>query len=53
MKKSRMTIYLMLAVLFITAGQGLGFTQFKDGATHNINYTINDDVWVDYQSPLV
>ena len=35
----------------MTAGQGFGFTQFKDGATHDINSTINEDVWVDYQAP--
>ena len=24
---------------------------FDDGQTHNINYPINEDVWVDYQAP--
>jgi hypothetical protein len=39
----------MAAVLVIAASQGFGWTQFKDGGTYNIYYTINDDVWVDYQ----
>jgi hypothetical protein len=51
MKKAEITICLMAAVLFIAAGQGFGWTQFKGGGTHNIDYTINDDVWVDYLAP--
>jgi len=31
----------------------LGWTQFKDGLTHDIDYEINDDVWVDWQTPLM
>ena len=29
----------------------MALTQYKDGGTHNISSTINDDMWVDYQSP--
>jgi hypothetical protein len=51
MKNARMTICLVAAVLTIATGQGFGLTQFKDGGTHNINSTTNDDVWVDYLAP--
>jgi hypothetical protein len=51
MKNVRMTICLMVAVLFMAAGQGFGLTQYKDGATHSINSPVTTDVWVDYQSP--
>jgi len=51
MKNVRMTICFIAAVLFIVADEGLSLTEFKDGGTHNISNTINDDVWVDYQTP--
>lgn len=51
MKNVRMTICLVIAVLVMATSQGFGWTQYKDGLTHNISSTINDDVWVDYQSP--
>jgi hypothetical protein len=51
MKNARMTICLVAAVLVTATGQGFGWTQYKDGGTHNISSTINDDVWVDYLAP--
>jgi hypothetical protein len=51
MKNVKMTICLVIAVLVIAAGQGFGLTDFNDGATHNINYTINDNVQVDFVTP--
>ena len=51
MKNAKMTICLMAAVLFITGNQVFGLVEFKDGGTHNINYTIDDDVWVDNGAP--
>jgi len=48
MKKEKITICLIAAVLFITAGQGFGWTQFNNGGTQDVNYQLNDDVWVDY-----
>ena len=51
MKNARMTICLMAAVLFMSAGQGFGVIEYKDGGTYNINSTINDDVWLDYEAP--
>ena len=41
----------MAAVLAITSSQGFGDVYFDDGGTHNINYQLNDAVWVDYQAP--
>jgi hypothetical protein len=37
-------------VLFLCACPALGTIHFRDGLTHDINYKINDDVWVDYQT---
>jgi hypothetical protein len=51
MKKIRMTIWMVSTVLVTAAGQGFGDIYLNDGATHNINYTVNDYVWVDYQAP--
>jgi hypothetical protein len=54
MKKEKITICLIAAVLFITAGQGFGWTQFNNGGTQDVNYQLNDDVWVDYyQAPFM
>ena len=46
MKNVRMTICLVTAVLFMAAGQGFGWTYFNDGGTHNVNYSIGDNVQV-------
>ena len=46
MKNIRMTICLMVAVLVIAASQGFGWTYFNDGGTHNIDYSIGDNVQV-------
>ena len=51
MKKRSETICLIVAVLVIAAGQGFGVVEFKDGGTWDIDYTINDDVLVDYLAP--
>jgi len=48
MRNLKMTICLAVVVLFMATGQGFGLTQFKDGEIHNISYTINDEVQVDY-----
>jgi hypothetical protein len=54
MKKEKITICLIAAVLFITAGQGFGWTQFNNGGIQDVNYQLNDDVWVDYyQAPFM
>jgi len=52
MRSTKITIWVAVAVLFMATGQGFGgLTEFKDGGTHNIDYTINNQVWVDYESP--
>lgn len=53
MRNVRITICVMVIILVMSAGQGFGLIQFKDGGTYNIDYTINDDVWVDYLAPVV
>jgi hypothetical protein len=52
MSKTRMTICLVAVVLSMATGQGFGMIEFKDGGTHNIDYTISDTVWVDYLSSV-
>jgi len=42
---------LIAVILVMAASQSFGYVEFKDGGTHNINYTINDTVEVDSQSP--
>lgn len=42
---------MIAAVLALWIEQGFALTQFKDGGTHNMISTINDDVWVDFQTP--
>ncbi|MHC4742398.1 MAG: PEP-CTERM sorting domain-containing protein [Planctomycetota bacterium] len=39
------------AVLFMSIPPAMAVIEFKGGLTHDIDYQINDDVWVDYQSP--
>lgn len=50
MRNRRMTIWVMVVIVFVS-GQAMGWTQYNDGGTHDISTTINDDVWVDYQTP--
>ena len=47
MKNVRMTICLMLAVLFMATGQGFGNIYFNDGGIHNIDYAIAEYVYVE------
>jgi len=49
--KSVRTIWLAAVVLFLGACPALGLVEFKDGLTHDINYSIDDNVWVDYEAP--
>ena len=50
-KTRNVTIWMMVVVLCLASSQVLGVVEFKDGQTHDIDYEINDDVWVDYQAP--
>ena len=49
--KAKVIGAVVVTVLSLATSQGFGWTQYKDGGTHNISSTINDDVWVDYQAP--
>jgi hypothetical protein len=53
MRNKSVTIWVMVAVLLMAAGQGFGTVYFSDGGTHNIDYEISDDVWVDWEAPGV
>lgn len=45
------TVLLIAIVLSLTSSPVLAVVEFKDGQTHNIDYEINDDVWVDHYAP--
>ncbi|MHC4891619.1 MAG: hypothetical protein ACYTEO_19380, partial [Planctomycetota bacterium] len=51
MRNAKMTIWMLAAVVCLAAPQVLAWTQFNDGGIHDIDYEINDDVWVDYNAP--
>jgi len=53
MKSVTMTICLTAAILFITAGSAWAVVEYNDGGTHYISSVVDDEVWVDYQSPGV
>jgi hypothetical protein len=53
MKNVRKINLIMALILVVATGQGFGFTEYKDGGTHIINSTINNDVWVDYLKPAM
>jgi len=42
---------IVLTVLFLFSYHAHGTIYFNDGQTHNIDYFIGDDVFVDYQTP--
>jgi hypothetical protein len=46
-------VYFAAVVLFLLSCPARGVVEFKDGWSHNINYRIYDDVWVDYQAPYM
>lgn len=46
-------LLLAAAVLFMTVSPVVAVIEFNDGQVHEIDYEINDDVWVDYESPGV
>ena len=51
MRKQSVTIWLMVGVLCMSSSQVMGWIQYNDGGTYDINTTIDDDVWVDFQTP--
>ena len=51
MKNKSVTIWVMVVVLSSICSPAMSLTQFKDGGIHDIDYVINDEVWVDYEAP--
>ena len=47
------TICVMVMVAFLTGSQAMATIEFKDGGTHDIDYVIDANVWVDANSPGV
>jgi len=41
----------MVVVVLFAGSNAIALTQYKDGGTHDIITTINDDVWVDWEAP--
>lgn len=52
MKSVRM-FFFAAVVLFLCVCPALGVVEFKDGLTHNIDYSIYGDVLVDWQAPYM
>lgn len=53
MTNARTTIWVMAAVLSVASSPVLALVEFKDGGIHDIDYALDDDVWVDWQTPLM
>jgi hypothetical protein len=51
MKSKRVRILVAAAVLFVSISRVSAVIEFNDGGVWNIDYEINDNVWIDYQSP--
>jgi hypothetical protein len=50
-KSKRMEILAAAVVLFIIVSPVMAAIHFRDGGVHDIDYTIRDDVWVDFETP--
>jgi hypothetical protein len=50
-RKTRATIWVIVVVLSLSGSAARATIEFKDGQIRDINYGINDDVWIDYESP--
>jgi len=51
MRDGRILAGMVCAFLAVTISQSFGLREFKDGYTHDIDYTINDEIWIDYLTP--
>lgn len=51
MRSRNVTIWVTVVILCLASSQAMAWTQFKDGQIHNIDYQIDDDVWVDWEAP--
>ncbi len=48
MKSRRAEILAAAVVLLVSASPVMAVVEFNDGGVHDIDYQINDDVWVDF-----
>jgi hypothetical protein len=51
MGKNNLTIWVMVVIVSLVNPPVLATIHFNDGQTHNIDYLIEDDIWIDYQAP--
>jgi len=51
MKRQSILVLASILVVLLSNLRVVADLYFDDGLIHNIDYTINDDVWVDYQAP--
>ena len=51
MRTKSILVLVVVAIVCIAIPQALALTEYNDGDTYDIATTINDEVWVDYQSP--
>lgn len=51
MRSKNPAIWVMVVALSFASPQVMSLTQFRDGRTHDIDYKIADDVWVDHEAP--
>ncbi|MCL5407639.1 MAG: PEP-CTERM sorting domain-containing protein [Patescibacteria group bacterium] len=46
-----LTHVVMATVCLFMSSASIALTEFRDGETHVVDYKIDDDVWIDYQTP--
>ncbi len=51
MMRRNVKIWMTVIASCLSSSQVMGVIEFKDGQTHDIDYEIADDVWVDNQAP--
>jgi hypothetical protein len=51
MGNAAMKISVVMVIVFLVSPPVFADVYFEDGGNHTIDYTINDDVWVDYGEP--
>lgn len=51
MRTKRMIIWVMVMIVCLVNSKVRAVVDFRDGQTYNIDYSIEDDVRVDYEAP--
>ncbi|MBL7107493.1 MAG: PEP-CTERM sorting domain-containing protein [Phycisphaerae bacterium] len=51
MRNAGTVIFVMMLICCFELPKAVGTIYFDDGQIHNIETTINDDIWVDYEAP--